>query len=360
MLLRSPLHDRHAALGAKFAEFGGWEMPLEYAGGGVIKEHTAVRTAVGVFDVSHLGKAGVVGAGRGRLRQLVPQQRPGPHRPRPGAVHAVLRRRHRRRGGRPDRVPVLPTTTSSWCRTRRTPPRWSAGWPRRRRTGVTVTDEHRTYAILAVQGPQSAETLAELGLPTDLDYMSFHAIRRRSWSAAPATPASTATSWSSRGTRRAPVWDALIDGRRAALRPRRARHAAHRDGLPAARPGPLPGHHPGAGPLRLGGGLVQAGLLGPRGAAQGEGRRSAAHTPRTGAHRPRHPPGAHAGVRRASKRSARPPAAPSRRRRRSASRSRCSTPRPAWPRATWSRWTSAAAAHEATVVKPPFVQPSVR
>ncbi|HEU4347195.1 MAG TPA: glycine cleavage system protein T, partial [Actinoplanes sp.] len=63
MLLHSPLQDRHAALGAKFAEFGGWEMPLEYAGGGVIKEHTAVRTAVGVFDVSHLGKVGVVGPG---------------------------------------------------------------------------------------------------------------------------------------------------------------------------------------------------------------------------------------------------------------------------------------------------------
>ena len=60
---RSPLHDRHVALGAKFAAFGGWEMPLEYAGAGVIKEHTAVRTAVGVFDVSHLGNARVSGPG---------------------------------------------------------------------------------------------------------------------------------------------------------------------------------------------------------------------------------------------------------------------------------------------------------
>src|ERR671910_3142890 len=60
---RSPLHERHAALGAKFAAFGGWEMPLEYAGGGVLKEHTAVREAVGVFDVSHLGKGVVRGAG---------------------------------------------------------------------------------------------------------------------------------------------------------------------------------------------------------------------------------------------------------------------------------------------------------
>src|SRR2546423_8379782 len=62
-LRRSPLHARHAALGAKFAAFGGWEMPLEYADGGVIREHTAVRTAVGVFDVSHLGKASVTGPG---------------------------------------------------------------------------------------------------------------------------------------------------------------------------------------------------------------------------------------------------------------------------------------------------------
>ena len=62
-LLRSPLHDRHVELGAKFAEFGGWDMPLEYAGGGVLAEHKAVREAVGLFDVSHLGKALVRGTG---------------------------------------------------------------------------------------------------------------------------------------------------------------------------------------------------------------------------------------------------------------------------------------------------------
>ncbi|MGY2874504.1 glycine cleavage system aminomethyltransferase T [Marmoricola sp. URHA0025 HA25] len=60
-LKHSALHDRHVALGAKFSEFGGWEMPLEYAG--VVKEHTAVRTAVGIFDVSHLGKLVVRGDG---------------------------------------------------------------------------------------------------------------------------------------------------------------------------------------------------------------------------------------------------------------------------------------------------------
>src|SRR5438046_10658042 len=62
-LLRSPLYDWHVALGAKMADFGGWEMPIEYPGGGVLKEHAAVREAVGVFDVSHLGKATVRGPG---------------------------------------------------------------------------------------------------------------------------------------------------------------------------------------------------------------------------------------------------------------------------------------------------------
>ena len=62
-LLNSPLQQRHLAAGAKFAPFSGWSMPLEYAGAGVLAEHAAVRNAVGIFDVSHLGKATVAGPG---------------------------------------------------------------------------------------------------------------------------------------------------------------------------------------------------------------------------------------------------------------------------------------------------------
>ncbi len=89
MLEQSPLHDRHVALGAKLAEFGGWSMPLEYPTG-VVKEHTAVREAVGIFDVSHLGKAMVTGTGRRGVRQRDALQRPAQDRARQGAVHAVL------------------------------------------------------------------------------------------------------------------------------------------------------------------------------------------------------------------------------------------------------------------------------
>src|SRR3954453_8381838 len=60
---RTALHDRHVALGAKLADFGGWEMPIEYPGGGVLREHEAVRERVGLFDVSHLGKVAVRGRG---------------------------------------------------------------------------------------------------------------------------------------------------------------------------------------------------------------------------------------------------------------------------------------------------------
>src|SRR5207237_9499782 len=58
-LLRTPLHDRHVALGARMVPFAGWEMPVQYAG--VIQEHRAVRTDAGVFDVSHMGEIDVEG-----------------------------------------------------------------------------------------------------------------------------------------------------------------------------------------------------------------------------------------------------------------------------------------------------------
>src|SRR3954454_5609725 len=53
-LKRTPLHDRHAAAGAKLVPFAGWEMPVQYAG--IREEHLAVRRGVGVFDVSHMGQ----------------------------------------------------------------------------------------------------------------------------------------------------------------------------------------------------------------------------------------------------------------------------------------------------------------
>ena len=58
-LQRTPLYDRHVALGARMVPFAGWEMPVQYEG--VIQEHRAVRTDAGVFDVSHMGELEVEG-----------------------------------------------------------------------------------------------------------------------------------------------------------------------------------------------------------------------------------------------------------------------------------------------------------
>jgi aminomethyltransferase len=54
MALRTPLHDTHVRAGARMVEFAGWEMPVQYAG--ILDEHQAVRTRVGLFDVSHMGE----------------------------------------------------------------------------------------------------------------------------------------------------------------------------------------------------------------------------------------------------------------------------------------------------------------
>ena len=60
-LSRTPLHDRHLALGARMVPFAGWEMPVQYSG--IIREHQAVRSAAGLFDLGHMGQVDVRGPG---------------------------------------------------------------------------------------------------------------------------------------------------------------------------------------------------------------------------------------------------------------------------------------------------------
>jgi len=58
---RTPLYDRHLALGGRMVDFAGWEMPVQYTG--ILDEHRAVREAVGMFDISHMGEFFVRGPG---------------------------------------------------------------------------------------------------------------------------------------------------------------------------------------------------------------------------------------------------------------------------------------------------------
>ncbi|HEX2110344.1 MAG TPA: glycine cleavage system aminomethyltransferase GcvT [Gaiellaceae bacterium] len=61
ILRRTPLHERHVALGARLVPFVGWEMPVQYTS--IAEEHHAVRTVAGVFDVSHMGQLDLDGGG---------------------------------------------------------------------------------------------------------------------------------------------------------------------------------------------------------------------------------------------------------------------------------------------------------
>lgn len=62
-LRRTPLFDSHLALGGQMVPFAGWEMPVQYAGLGLVAEHNATRNAAGLFDVSHMGEIVVEGVG---------------------------------------------------------------------------------------------------------------------------------------------------------------------------------------------------------------------------------------------------------------------------------------------------------
>jgi glycine cleavage system T protein len=171
-LLRSPLYDRHAALGAKLADFGGWEMPIEYPGdGGVLREHAAVREAVGVFDVSHLGKATVRGPGArafvneclsNDLGRIAPGQAqytmccdPGG-----GVVDDLIAYLVS-----DDEVFLVPNVANTAEVVRRL----AAAAP----PDITVENLHRDFGVLAVQGPRSAAVVERLGLPSGQDYMAY-------------------------------------------------------------------------------------------------------------------------------------------------------------------------------------------
>ncbi|MDQ6642443.1 MAG: glycine cleavage system aminomethyltransferase GcvT [Actinomycetota bacterium] len=170
-LKQSPLHDRHVQLGAKFAEFGGWEMPLEYPAG-VIKEHTAVRDWVGLFDVSHLGKVVVRGEG---AQDYVNASLSNDL----GKIHAGKAQYTLccdvETGGivddlivyllDEDHLLLVPNAANTAEVVRRLDDA--------KPESVTITDRHESHAVLAVQGPRSDEVLDAMGFPAGHEYMSF-------------------------------------------------------------------------------------------------------------------------------------------------------------------------------------------
>lgn len=152
------------------AEFGGWSMPIQYSG--VVEEHLAVRTAVGMFDVSHLGNVEVRGPGAKDFVNACftnDLNRIGPGQAQytlccddaTGGVVDDLIVYH----GRADDLQLVPNAANTPEVVRRL----RAAAP----AGIEIADQHEDFAILAVQGPRSPEVLAALGLQAGMDYMAF-------------------------------------------------------------------------------------------------------------------------------------------------------------------------------------------
>lgn len=153
------------------ADFGGWLMPIEYAGAGVLAEHTAVRERVGLFDVSHLGKASVKGEGAlqflnsvltndlNRINDMQAQytlicQEDG------GVIDDLIAYRNSlsdiflipNAANTTDVVKTLVSLAPS---------------------GIEIKNLHEEFAVLALQGPKAHAVIQSLGVEPTMDYMAF-------------------------------------------------------------------------------------------------------------------------------------------------------------------------------------------
>jgi len=169
-LKRTPLREFHAAHGARLVDFAGWEMPVQYRS--ILDEHRAVRTAAGLFDVSHMGEVDVKGPGAGAfLNALVTNN---VAKMTPGRV--VYSPMCQADGGVVDDLLVYMRGDGDYflC--------INAGniatdleWIRAQAKGfdVTVTDRSDDFALLAVQGPKAAGIVQSL-TSVDLSTVKYY------------------------------------------------------------------------------------------------------------------------------------------------------------------------------------------
>jgi len=170
-LQRTPLYELHRELGAKLIDFGGWEMPVQYAG--ILEEHRAVRERVGLFDVSHMGEFDVTGRDALAYLQWMTPNDVG--RLADGRIHytgfltpqgtfvddlLVYRR------SQDDYLLVVNAGNT---------PKDFAWATEHARGDVRITDRSADYALIAVQGPKAAALLARVSSPdpSDLPYYGF-------------------------------------------------------------------------------------------------------------------------------------------------------------------------------------------
>ncbi len=153
------------------ADFGGWLMPIEYPGAGVLAEHTAVRERVGLFDVSHLGKASVTGEGAldflnemftNDLYRIVDSK----------AQYTLLCNPD---GGVVDDLIVYRNSDSDFflipnaSNTSEVVRVLKENAP----PAIQIENLHESFAVLALQGPHAVDVIKSFGINPTMDYMAF-------------------------------------------------------------------------------------------------------------------------------------------------------------------------------------------
>jgi aminomethyltransferase len=169
MALRTPLYDWHVARGARMVEFAGWDMPVQY--NTIVEEHTAVRTAAGLFDISHMGRLSFAGKDALALIQHLYSNNAA-------TMHDMQARYGlvcNAAGGVRDDVLVY---------------RWPYGWAmvvnasnrlkivgwleeHKKNRDVAVMDQTTQTAMLAVQGPRAVQLCRGL-VPVELEKIAYY------------------------------------------------------------------------------------------------------------------------------------------------------------------------------------------
>jgi aminomethyltransferase len=175
MALRTPLYDWHVGHGGRMVEFGGWDMPVQYTS--IVEEHQAVRTAAGLFDISHMGRLSFAGADALALIQHVYSNNAATMKD--GQVrYGLVCNEH---GGIRDDVLVY-RWPYGWAMVVNASNRDKiVGWLAQHKNGrsVEIMDQTTTTCMLAVQGPQALELCRGLTEADPKQLAYYHATPTR-------------------------------------------------------------------------------------------------------------------------------------------------------------------------------------
>jgi len=170
---QTALHPEHVALGASFTDFGGWDMPVRY--GNELAEHNAVRTSAGLFDISHMAEIFVTGTGAAEFLDAALVN--------PSSQIAIGKAKYSlicaEDGGVIDDLIVYRLAETEYLVVANAGNRFNVVEALQERVtafaDASVEDQSDAWALIALQGPQSASILASL-TSADLDNLKYYAI----------------------------------------------------------------------------------------------------------------------------------------------------------------------------------------